>query len=118
MAGLNPNISYLHSFQNKKPTLIFDVIEEFRQALVDRPLFSLMTKGKKHRKFKVDPKSGLLDTYTRQTVLENVLNRLSTLINFRGGKVQAGEIIRFQIKNMAAYISGKAKGYRPFIATY
>jgi CRISPR-associated protein Cas1 len=33
LAGLNPSISFLHSEQPGKPTLIFDLIEEFRHAI-------------------------------------------------------------------------------------
>ncbi|WP_449245328.1 CRISPR-associated endonuclease Cas1, partial [Desulfobacca acetoxidans] len=36
LAGLNPHISFLHSFQEQKPTLAFDLIEEFRSQVVDR----------------------------------------------------------------------------------
>jgi group II intron reverse transcriptase/maturase/CRISPR-associated endonuclease Cas1 len=118
MAGLNPNISFLHSFHNNKPTLVYDVMEEFRQTLVDKPLFSLMTKGSRYKGLAIDKNSGLLNNTTRELTLKTILNRLSTLISFRGKKVQAEDIITAQVRALAAFIRGKSKNYRPFISTY
>ena len=47
LAGLHPCISFLHSFQDGKPTLVFDMIEEFRSQAVDRVVFSMITKGER-----------------------------------------------------------------------
>jgi CRISP-associated protein Cas1 len=118
MASLNPNISFLHALQKKKPTLIYDLIEEFRQTLVDRPIFSMMTKGRRYEKFKIDPRTGLLDKKTKEITLSAVLSRLSSLIGYRGKKVRAEDIIYFQAENMAKYIAGTSSVYKPFISTY
>ena len=44
-AGLNPHISFLHAFQPNKPTLVYDLVEEYRQPFVDRAVFNILTKG-------------------------------------------------------------------------
>ena len=44
LASLNPHISFLHSFQEQKPTLAFDLIEEFRSQVVDRAILSMLTR--------------------------------------------------------------------------
>jgi len=118
MAGLNAHISFLHAFQEDKPTFVYDMIEEFRQALVDKPLFSLMTKGNRYKKLKLDHESGLLDNFTKGLVLHAVINRLVTLIGFRGRKIQAEDVIQEQARSLAGFIRGKKKTYRPFISTY
>jgi CRISP-associated protein Cas1 len=118
MAGLNPHISFLHAFQGSKPTFVYDMIEEFRQALVDRPLFSLMTKGNRYKKLRLDPATGLLDDYTKGLVLHAVISRMATLIGFRGRKIQAQDVIQEQVRSLADFIKGKRKNYRPFISTY
>jgi len=118
MAGLNPQISFLHAFQEHKPTFVYDMIEEFRQALVDRPIFSLMTKGNRYKKLRIDPGSGLLDNFTKGLVIQAVLSRLATLIGFRGKKIRAEDVIQTQTRNLAGFIKGKKKSYRPFISTY
>ncbi len=43
-AGLSLNISFLHSLDDKKPTLTFDMIEEFRVFVVDRTIVSMLNK--------------------------------------------------------------------------
>jgi group II intron reverse transcriptase/maturase/CRISPR-associated endonuclease Cas1 len=118
MVGLNPNISFFHSFQKNKPTLVFDFIEEFRQALVDRPLFSLMTKGTRYKKLKIDRDTGLMDKFTKETTLRTVLHRLASLIGFRGKKIRAEDMIQKQARHLADFIMEKKKTYRPFISTY
>ncbi len=115
--GLNPNISILHGTQQDKPTFVFDMIEEFRQPFVDRPVFSLMTRGTRYTRFKVEA-NGLMDKFTRDAVITAVLQRLSGLIVFRGKRIRAEEILRVQMKQMAEVIMAKRKKYIPFISTY
>lgn len=40
IVGLNPYIGYLHKFRSGRPSLVFDLMEEFRSPFVDRPLIS------------------------------------------------------------------------------
>lgn len=40
VAGLNPYIGYLHKFRSGRPSLVLDLMEEFRSPFVDRPLIS------------------------------------------------------------------------------
>lgn len=116
--GFNPNIGFLHAFQKGKPVLIYDLVEEFRQALVDRPLFSLVTRGTSYKKLKVDAKTGLLDGFSRGKVLETVLHRLSGLIDYRGRKVRGEDVIGAQVRQLADVVQGKKRSYRGFITTY
>ena len=118
VVGLNPSISFLHSFQKGKPTFIYDIIEEFRQPFVDRPLFSMLTKGNRFTKLKVDSNTGLMDSATKAIILEAVLQKLSSLTLFRSKKMRAEEILHIQVKKLAEYISGKSTRYLPYIATY
>ncbi len=115
--GLNPHISFLHAFQAGKPTLVYDLVEEFRQPFVDRAIFSLLTRGKKGRDLKIDHKTGLLNKITRDQVVKAVLSRLASLIGFRGKKVRAEDIIETQTQKVVAYLEGRS-AYRPFIAGY
>jgi group II intron reverse transcriptase/maturase/CRISPR-associated endonuclease Cas1 len=115
--GLNPNISFLHGTQHDRPTFVFDMIEEFRQPFVDRPIFSLMTRGTRYTRFKNEP-DGLMDKFTRDAVIKTILQRLSSLAVFREKKVRAEEILRMQMKQMAEVITGKRKNYMAFVSTY
>ncbi|MBM4289706.1 MAG: CRISPR-associated endonuclease Cas1 [Deltaproteobacteria bacterium] len=114
LAGLNPHISFLHSFQDNKPTLAFDLIEEFRPQVVDRAIFSMLTRGEKL----TQEKSGVLLTLeSRRKVITQVIERLGTLNPYRGQKVSLEEIIRRQARLLAGHLQGK-KRYRPFLGRY
>ncbi len=116
-SGLNPYISFLHAFQAGKPTLVYDMVEEFRQPFIDRAIFSFMTKGKKGTDLKIDDKTGLLNKYTKDQVVKSVLGRFSNLIFFRGRKVKGETIVELQIKNLVLFLKDN-KTYKPFIAGY
>lgn len=112
-AGLNPYISYLHKPQEGKPTLIFDLIEEFRQQAVDRPVFSLITKGEE-----VEIEKGFLTHETKKRVAEKVLERINTVEVFRTKELRLSQIMKEQAKAVAAFLEGKITHYRPYIAKW
>lgn len=115
--GLNPHISFLHAFQQNKPTFVYDLVEEFRQPFVDRAVISLLTKGKKGADFNIDKQTGYLDKHTKNQVVKAVLGRLSSLVSFRQTKVKGEDIIEIQAKNVVDFLQGK-RSYKPFIAGY
>lgn len=115
--GLNPHISFLHAFQGSKPTLVYDLVEEFRQPFVDRAIFSLLTKGRKGVDLQLDQTTGMLSKETRGQAAKAVLGRLNGLSLYRSKKTKGEDIIRSQVNNIADYVRG-IKGYRPFISGY
>jgi CRISPR-associated protein Cas1 len=44
-AGLEPFGGFLHVDRPGKPSLVLDLIEEFRQPIVDRAVLACLTKG-------------------------------------------------------------------------
>jgi len=72
LAGLDPYGGFIHADRPGKPSLVFDLIEEFRQVVVDRTIFGLANK-------KVDlslNEKGLLTEKARRTIAEKVLEEL------------------------------------------
>src|SRR5204862_398077 len=45
LAGLDPYAGFLHADRPGKPSLVLDLIEEFRQAVVDRTLIGQVNRG-------------------------------------------------------------------------
>jgi CRISPR-associated endonuclease Cas1 len=110
-AGLHAAISYLHSpGDGSKPTLAFDLIEEFRTQAVDRPVIAMIRKAHIPQ-----TKEGKLTDESRKKVAEAVLKRLSRYERFRSLDLTLQEIILSQGKLLANYLTGKAKRYRPYI---
>lgn len=103
--------------QSRKPTLVYDLVEEYRQPFVDRAVFSLLTKGQKGRDLKLDKNTGLLTTETRNQVIKAVLGRLAGLISYRGKKIKAEDVIGRQVDHLVKFLV-ENKSYRPFVAAY
>lgn len=109
---LNPNISYIHALQPNKPTLAFDLIEEFRQQAVDKVVFSLITKSEE---MKVE--KGLLTQETKKRLTEKILERLNNKEIFRKSEYRLIEIIRHQAHALKLHLAGE-KTYKPYIAKW
>jgi group II intron reverse transcriptase/maturase/CRISPR-associated endonuclease Cas1 len=115
---LNPEVAFLHAWHEGRPSLVYDLVEEYRQAFVDRPLFSCLTRGGAWRRLKLDPASGYLDRASRETVLKLVFDRFSGLVTYRGRKVAGEEIITRQVGEIADFIAGRRQSYRPYVMRY
>lgn len=108
-AGLNPNIGFLHKEQFGKPVLVFDLIEEFRQPIVDKTIIGMI---RRKEKFKME---GIyLSDESKQKVVKKVLRKMNNRMNFRGRNISFQDIIRFQAKSIVGFLEGKEK-YSPFI---
>jgi len=71
--GLNIYDSFLHSNQDNKPTLVFDMVEPFRQLVVDREIISILNRGTKLKSSK-----GRLSKKSVKVITENIQERLAT----------------------------------------
>ena len=45
LAGLNPYCGFLHSERYARDSMVFDLIEEFRQQIVDKTVLSIVNKN-------------------------------------------------------------------------
>jgi len=114
LAGLNPCVSFLHVPQDDKPTLVFDMIEEFRAQAVDRVIFGMITKGEE---LTLESQTQRLARETVQKIIRNILERLATPVPYRGQEKPLQEIIHLQAKLLAEHLYGR-KRYRPYIASW
>jgi CRISPR-associated endonuclease Cas1/group II intron reverse transcriptase/maturase len=109
-ARLHPSVSFLHTHQRGKPTLVFDMVEEFRAPVVDRTVIALI-----NRQEKLSTEQGKLTMDTRKRLAEKVLERLNTTENFRGQRIRLSDIMRLQSVNLAKYLSDENKAYKPYL---
>jgi CRISPR-associated protein Cas1 len=107
-AGLEPFGGFLHVDRPGKPSLVLDLIEEFRQPVVDRAVIAALTKGTK-----LETREGLLTDESRRAVASAVLERLEGESGFRGRTYRLKSIIQIQARNLAAFLRG-GEAYRPF----
>jgi len=112
-AGLSLHISFLHSLDKQKPTLVFDMIEEFRSFVVDRTIISMINKDEP---IKLD-KDGLLTKKSRKLIAQNIYEKLSSYTLWRKKSVKIENIIEQQAYNLLKFINSQKK-YKPFVGKY
>jgi group II intron reverse transcriptase/maturase/CRISPR-associated endonuclease Cas1 len=106
-AGLNPSVSFLHEPFRNKPTLTYDLIEEFRAPLVDRVVFSLLAK---HEPLRLD--GDRLTLPSRRLLVRNMLEKMNFPTRYRSTEMLMGEIPSAQARLLAKVVQGEKKSYK------
>jgi CRISPR-associated protein Cas1 len=106
--GLEPFAGFLHSDRSGKPSLVLDLVEEFRQPVVDRAVLSAVNLG-----MPVRMDGGLLDRESRELIGARVLERLSCPEPYRSKHYQVRSIIHMQARRLASFLRG-GKPYKAF----
>jgi CRISPR-associated protein Cas1 len=112
-AGLNPHVSFLHTIQDGKPTLVYDLMEEFRPQVVDRTVLALLTRREKL----VCDGGGRLTLETRKLLLKHLFQRLASIVRFRGKELKLQEILQHQARLLSGHLKGQQR-YRPFVGKW
>jgi len=112
-AGLSIHVSFLHALYENKPTLVYDMIEEFRAFVVDRVVFSMFSKGEP---IKLD-KDGRLTRKSRQLITQAVLEKLGAFTRHKKASKKIDTIISEQAYMLARSIKTGTR-YKPFIGKY
>lgn len=112
-AGLEPFAGFLHTDRSGKPSLALDLVEEFRQPVVDRAVFGWLMKGGDPR---LD-RSDMLDPASKEQVAGRVLARLNATEMHRGRSHQVRSIIQMQVRLFASAVRG-VRSYRPWPFTW
>lgn len=112
-AGLNPMSGFLHSFQQGKPVLVYDLIEEFRSSIVDRSIFTMLRRGEKL----CMEKDGMLTQESRRKIASAIIWRMASEVLWMGRRTALDELISKQAINIRQHILKKAL-YKPFLAKW
>lgn len=116
LAGLDPYLGFMHSDRYGKPSMVLDLIEQFRQPIVDRAVITLFAQKQIDEKdYEQSGNSLLLTKEGRKKVIEAVLDRLHTEIKYRGKKTTFQFIILDNCRNLARLLLDETKLYEPFV---
>ena len=113
-AGLSLNISFLHALDEQKPTLTFDMIEEFRTFIVDRTIISMLNKDEPIKL----GSDGMLTKASRQLIAKNIKEKLGSYTMWKKESIKVENIIQTQAYKLAKVVSGDLKSYKPFIGKF
>lgn len=111
LAGLDPYGGFLHADRPGKPSLVLDLIEEFRQIVVDRTVFGLVA-----RSYTVEQdERGRLSQATRRDYAAKILGQLEGRTRYEGQRRPLRHIIQNQARHVATFVRGERVPYTPFL---
>ncbi|TCS78929.1 CRISPR-associated endonuclease Cas1 [Tepidibacillus fermentans] len=111
-AGLEPFAGLLHTDRPGKSSLQYDLIEVFRQPVVDRAVISIVTKG-----FHPVLEEGQLDLKTRTRLRDKIFERLDSHERYNGKRYTIKTIIQMQTRELASYFR-ENKPYKAFVGSW
>lgn len=112
LAGLEPFAGFLHTDRPGKPSLVLDLVEEFRPQVVDRTVVALINRGTE-----VSLADGRLEDGTRREFASRVLERLDSEESLEGKKYRLKTIIQRQARRLAACLRGEGR-YKPYVGSW
>jgi CRISPR-associated protein Cas1 len=107
-AGLEPFAGFLHVDRPGKPSLVLDLVEEFRQPVVDRAVIAHLNLGEE-----IKLVQGMLAPETRKALVERVMERLQATETYQGKRYQVRSIIQMQARRLASFLRGQG-AYKTF----
>ncbi|MBK7203145.1 CRISPR-associated endonuclease Cas1 [Candidatus Amarolinea dominans] len=114
LAGLDPYAGFVHADRPGKPSLVFDLVEPFRQPVVDRALLNFLNKGGEIER---DDK-GLLAEACRRGLAERVLDRLERPTEYHDKQFGLRQIIQMQARELATFLRGDRVEFEPYVARF
>ena len=111
LAGLDPYAGFVHTDRAGKPSLVLDLIEEFRQQVTDRVIFGMLGKGSE---ITVD-EEGMLEEKARKQIAQKIFERLESEERYEGMKHKIRTIMFKQAQAIASFARGDRSIYKPFI---
>jgi CRISPR-associated protein Cas1 len=116
-AGLDFFAGYLHADRPGKPSLVLDLMEEFRQQVVDRTLIGLITKNvlkpDEILAAEVVEEGRVLSKETIRTLLNSFQERLDVKVMFDGRKASINRFIHHQARRIVRFLL-RESNYTPF----
>jgi CRISPR-associated protein Cas1 len=118
LAGLEPFAGFVHVDRPGKPSLVLDLMEEFRQPVVDRPLLAAWGRGWNLEMEEAGPDDegpSFLSKSARDMVAARVLERLETPALHENKRSALKNVIQRQARRLAVAVRGEAE-YEPFLS--
>lgn len=114
LAGLDPYAGFLHVDRPGKASLVYDLVEEFRQTVVDRTVMAIFNRG---TAMEMDERGKLVDE-ARHTLAEAVLKRLEAAEEYEGKRYALRLIIQLQARHLATFLRGERAEYSAFVSSW
>jgi len=113
MAGLDPYAGFLHADRSGKPSLVLDLVEEFRQMAVDKAIFGALNRG-----IKLEVEEGKLTEESRRLIAQRVNERLDSDELYEGKRHKLRTILQFQARHIATFVRGENPHYKAWVGRW
>lgn len=113
LAGLDPYAGLLHADRSGRPSLVLDLMEEFRQPVVDRTLIALTSTNLKLVLNSLE-EDGRIKKEVRARIVTEIVKRMNTNVRYEMGKVPLERAVLRQARRIARYLRGQ-ENYRPYV---
>jgi CRISPR-associated protein Cas1 len=115
LAGLDPFAGFVHVDRPGKTSLTFDLIEEFRQAVVDRTVLGMANRNVRL----AIGQNGLLEDEAKKTLAAAIIARIEESgERYEGKKHTLREIIQTQARHLAVFLRGDRPAYEGFVGKW
>ena len=105
MSGLDPYAGFLHADLYGRTSLVFDVMEEFRQQIVDKSVLKLINLGQiKKNDFEIKNDFVYIGEDCRKLLVKTVLDKLNSEVTFNGIRKTYSDFIEIESKNIVNFL--------------
>jgi len=114
-AGLDPYGGFLHVDRPGRPSMVLDLMEEFRQQLIDKTVLSLIVRGfVTPQDFEFDENLCIIGDSARKLLLKAVLERFEKYVRYKGERRRWTDMILCQARALGQFLRGETKRYEGF----
>lgn len=99
LIGLDPYCGFLHYDIDKRTSLIFDLIEPFRQQIVDKTVISLINR-KQVTLNDLDKRNNTIKLEARKLIVNKILGKIFSTITYNNKINTYSDLIRKQSKDL------------------
>lgn len=97
ISGLDPYAGFLHADRYGRTSLVFDLMEEFRQQIVDKSVLKLINRGQiKKDDFEIKDGYVYINEQCRKLLIKTILDKLNTEVTFDGVKKSYSNFISIE----------------------
>ena len=110
LAGLDIYCGYLHAERYGRMSLVFDLIEEFRQQIVDKTVFSMVNQNQiKVDDFEIKDNIVIIGDDKRRALISKIMKKLKSNLKYNDEDTTYEEIIFSQANLISKFLLKKEK---------
>lgn len=113
-AGLDPYGGFLHADRPGKPSMVLDLMEEFRQQVVDKTIMTLLVKRKIYPTMDVRDDMYRLPDDVRKLTISEILTKMEEYVTYKEVRMKWCDLILYQARNVAKFLRGEKNDYKGF----